>query len=202
MIFTGGLFTLVLIRRGTWMPIVLLVVVVACAVPFLPSGYTERVQTVFSISSDPTGSSQERWRDNVAAVEWVRAHPIVGAGLGMDILALNEVRGKYWVHVHDAYLNYAVDLGLPGLFMFVALLVVSLRSVRAAERRAEGVNPELAMLASGVRISLCGYALAAFFHPTAYHFYFYYLAGLAVAFRRIGASLPIPREAVTPMGRF
>ena len=202
MILTGGLFMLLLIRRGTWMPVVLLAIVVVSAVPFLPSGYVERVQTVFSISSDPTGSSQERWRDTVAAVEFVRSHPLVGAGLGMDLLALNDVRGKYWVHVHDAYLNYAVDLGLPGLFMFVALLVTSMRSVRAAERRAAPVNPELAMLASGARISLCGYALAAFFHPTAYHFYFYYLAGVAVALHRIGASLPIAREGATARGRF
>jgi O-antigen ligase len=195
MMLTGTLFLRLLIRRGTWRPVVLLAIAVVIVIPFLPTGYVERMQTVLSIESDPTGSSQERWRDTVAAVEFVRSHPIVGAGLGMDILALNEVRGKYWVHVHDAYLNYAIDLGLPGLFMFVALLVASLLSVRKAERRAAHVNPELALLASGARISLSGYALAAFFHPTAYHFYFYYLAGLAVAFDRLGASIPAAREA-------
>ena len=52
--------------------------------------------------------------------------------------------------------------------------------------------------APGVRIALCGYAVAALFHPTAYHFYFYYLAGLAVAVRRIGAASLIAPWSAAP----
>jgi hypothetical protein len=36
-----------------------------------------------------------------------------------------------------------------------------------------------------IQVSLVAFAVAALFHPSAYHFYFYYVAGLAVAARAI-----------------
>ena len=52
----------------------------------------------------------------------------------------------------------------------------------AAARTVTTVNSShLAILAQGVRISLVAFAVAAFFHPIAYQFYFFCLAGLAVA---------------------
>jgi hypothetical protein len=53
------------------------------------------------------------------------------------------------------------------------------------EKRAAG-NPEhrdLALLAAGVQVSLVAFAVAALFHPIAYQFYFFSIAGLAVALR-------------------
>ena len=110
--------------------------------------------------------------------------PITGAGLGQGILALNDVRGEFWTNVHNAYLNYGVDLGLVGFLVFVAMVVVAYRSARRIERLPASVVPvELQWLASGVRISLVGFIVAAFFHPVGYDFYFFYLAGLAVALK-------------------
>jgi hypothetical protein len=63
----------------------------------------------------------------VVAAGFVARHPVIGAGVGMDVLALNELRGPVWLSVHNVYLNYAVDLGLVGLglaghFEFVAAM--------------------------------------------------------------------------------
>jgi hypothetical protein len=44
---------------------------------------------------------------------------------------------------------------------------------------------ELFCLAEGLQISLIAFAVAAPFYPAAYHFYFYYMAGLAVAVRSV-----------------
>jgi hypothetical protein len=41
----------------------------------------------------------------------------------------------------------------------------------------------LAHLAGGVRIALVSFGVAAFFHPIAYQFYFFSIAGLAVALK-------------------
>jgi hypothetical protein len=38
---------------------------------------------------------------------------------------------------------------------------------------------------AALEISLVAFAVAAMFHPVGYHFYFYILAGLAVALRSI-----------------
>lgn len=154
------------------------------ALPFLPEGYTGRLLTLGAIDSDPTGSAQARWNGTVAAIEHAAEHPILGAGLGMNILVLNESVGATWRAVHNVYLEYAVDLGLPGLALFVLLLRGCWRAARAARN---APDPALGPLAEGIEISLVGFAVAACFHPAAYQFYFYFLAGLAVAARTVAA---------------
>ncbi len=83
-----------------------------------------------------------------------------------------------------------------GFVLFIAMVLVSLRTARRIERLPEGAVPgDLKLLAGGVRISLAGFAVAAFFHPIGYDFYFFYLAGMAVALkatavRQFGAKVP------------
>lgn len=153
--------------------------------PFLPQGYVDRLSTITDIRSDPTGSAQERWGDTQAAVRFMAANPVVGAGIGMSALALNEERGALWKKVHNVYLEYAVDLGLPGLALFLVILAGCIRGTVVVKRRT-AYRPEgrdLFLLAEGIQTALCAFAFAALFHPVAYHFYFYYMAGLALAAR-------------------
>ena len=113
-------------------------------------------------SSPPPGSS--------------RTNPIVGAGIGNDLLALNDYRDRdTYRSVHNAYLQYAVDLGLPGLMLFAWLHILCFRSVRRLERRAQHDDAfrTLGPLAGGVQVSLVAFFVAAMFHPIAYQFYFF-----------------------------
>ena len=153
----------------------------------LPSNYFERVATIANIHADPTGSSQIRWRDTVAAMHFVFDHPIVGAGLGMDVLALNQVRGEKWYAVHNVYLQYAVDLGLPGALLFILLLLGTLKGARSSRKRLAQLpeKRELFLLAEALEISLIVFAISGFFYPVAYNFYFYYMGGLALAVRAV-----------------
>jgi len=148
-----------------------------------PGGYLERLATIADIDSDPTGSAQARWGDTVAAAKFVMDHPVFGAGAGMNILALNDVRGVTWTQVHNLYLQYAADLGLPGLALFLLLLRACLRRVRSIRREpvSSPALAELSALAGGIEIALLGFVVAAFFYPVGYHVYFFYPAGLAVA---------------------
>src|SRR6266850_649704 len=166
-------------------------------VPCLPAGYLDRLSTITHIESDPTGSAQERRDDTLAALRLVSQSPIVGAGIGENILALNEIRGASWKKVHNVYLEYATDLGVPGLILFLVVLVGSVRSAGFVMRRTAWTPPlrDLFLLAEGIQISLFVFAIAALFHPVAYHFYFYYMAGLALAARgaHVGASREVTR---------
>jgi O-antigen ligase len=193
-----------LVRGGRlfWAAAALAVVLVS--VNMVPAGYLGRLATITDVDSDPTGSSQARWRDIAAAVRVVADNPLAGAGIGMNIIALNEVRGPAWVMVHNVYLEYAADLGVPGLVMFMLLMFSCLKRVRRVRREAAS-RPGLEMLstlAGGVEVALLGFAVAAFFYPVAYHLYFYYLAGLAVAAgalydRAAGTAAAVgPRPAV------
>jgi hypothetical protein len=163
------------------------------SLPLLPSSYVDRLTTIIEISSDPSGSAQARWGDTLAALHYVAYHPVIGAGVGMDVLALNEVRGPTWTVIHNVYLQYAVDLGIPGLILFLILLAGSLRNTRIAQHRSGqwGARAgDLFYIAEGIRVSLIAFAVAAMFHPVGYHFNFYYMAGLALAARMISAPNP------------
>lgn len=169
------------------------------ALPFLPAGYTERLGTIFNIEADPSGSAQARWGDTLAATKYILDNPVIGAGLGSDVLALNEVRGETWTQVHNTYLQYGVDLGLPGLIIFLILLASCIRSAIDTQRRCQkdaSMN-ELLHFAQGIRVSLVAFSVAAFFHPVAYHFFFYFIAGLALAARSISTFSTVSSAATT-----
>lgn len=161
------------------------------AIPMIPSGYWSRLDTITDIQADRTDSAQQRWAGMVDATKIVAAHPVIGAGAGMDILALNEVRGDTWRHVHNIYLEYAVDLGIPGLLLFLLLYYRALKSASAARRLAAGraEHARFYRLSEGIWIALIAFGVSAFFHPVAYEFYFYYFAGLAVAVGVIAANI-------------
>ena len=164
-----------------------LVLLLVC-VPFVPSGYVDRLATIGDIQSDPTGSAQDRWSDTLAATRWVLANPIVGAGIGQHVFALNEERGPTWALVHNVYLIYAADLGIPGLLLFILLLVRCFNNAWLVQRRSAHVTAlrDLFYLAEAIQTSLVAFALSAFFYTHAYDlFYFYYFAGLAVAVRAL-----------------
>ena len=125
-----------LVRRrlpGAAIAIVLAALVVP---PMLPPGYLDRLNTITDIDKDRTGSAQGRWEDFGAAVDVVIKNPLTGVGLGQDILALNEERGATWRSVHNVYLQYAVDLGLPGAALFLWLLVALFRGATRVRQRA------------------------------------------------------------------
>jgi O-antigen ligase len=165
------------------------VLVFACSVvPLLPSGYLQRLDTITEIDADPTGSAQGRWSDYQVAVKVIAQNPVIGVGMGQDILALDKLRDRpTWRSVHNAYLEYAVDLGLPGVLLFLALLVASFRTARRVELDSarDPALRDLTIFASGVQIALIAFAVGACFHPIAYQFYFFCVAGLAVATKTV-----------------
>jgi O-antigen ligase len=181
------MFLAVLARRKAPGAAIGLLVLAVCVPPLLPQGYVERLSTITNIEADRTGSAQGRWRDIQAAVEVVAKNPVIGVGIGQDILAMNAQRGDDWTQVHNAYLQYAVDLGVPGVLLFAWLHLLCYRTARAVEKRAarEPAHRHLTLLAAGVQVSLVAFFVAAMFHPIAYQFYFFSIGGLAVSLRNI-----------------
>ena len=170
-------------RERSWIYAGLLVALLA--LPLLPSSYFDRMSTITNVQADRTGSAQERISDMIIAVKTVLANPVIGAGMGMNMLVMREARGG-WLGVHNVYLEHAIDLGLIGLGLFLVLLVSCIRSVADIQR--DSRSPELSFLAQGLQISLIAYATAAMFHPVSYQYYFYYIAGLAIGARTIAAT--------------
>lgn len=188
----GLVYAWSLLFRGRAGLVGVVVVLAMATAPFLPGHYWDRLATITNIEADTSGSAQERWTDTIAAVKYVGQNPIVGAGIGQNMLAMNEARGEHWLKVHNVYLVYAVELGLPGLLLYLMLLVSSIRSAGFAQRVAAYLQSSgLFHLAEALKVSLFAFAVAALFHPSGYHFYFYLFAGLALAARSVAtARLP------------
>jgi len=189
------MFLAVLMRRKSPGAAIGLLLLAVCVPPLLPAGYAARLSTITNIEADATGSAQGRWADTKVAMGVVAKNPVIGVGIGQDVLAMNQERGAEWTQVHNAYLQYGVDLGVPGLLLFAWLHLLCVRTARAVEKRATGspAHRDLALLAAGVQVSLVAFAVAAMFHPIAYQFYFFSIAGLAVALRnawRAEAGVP------------
>ena len=184
---TFGLYAWTFARRLGWSWVLGAAIFVVLCFSVVPHGYWDRVGTITDINADPTGSAQNRWSDTVAAARYVLENPVIGAGVGMNALALNQERGPTWMVVHNVFLEYATELGIPGLVLFVMLLVASLKSAGSVQRLSAGVPglEELFYLAQGVWTSLVAFVVSAFFYPVGYHFYFYYFAGLAIALRAV-----------------
>jgi O-antigen ligase len=197
---TGVLLLAMLIRRRSSGAAAALVTVALTVPLFVPDAYFNRLSTITDIEADRTGSAQGRWEDVLLSAGLVAQNPIIGAGIGNDMLALNEYRGRETFRsVHNAYLQYAVDLGLPGLLLFAWLHIRCFRIARRVERlaaRDDRVRP-MGPLAAGIQVSLATFFVAAMFHPIAYQFYFFTIGGLAVALRHCARST-VTAEAPSP----
>jgi len=173
-------------RRGKWLWSAAVIVICLTGLLLVPESYRERLSTISEIEADKTRSAQLRWLDMVLALQFMLDNPVLGVGMGNNALALNDIRGPAWKEVHNTYLQYGMDLGLPGLLLFLSLLITCLRKVRFVQARTRGGGPGgLYFIAEGIQTSLTAFAVAAMFHPVGYQFYFFYMAGLAVAARAV-----------------
>ena len=95
-----------------------------------------------------------------AAAEMAAAHPWLGVGLGNYAAAYDRYRLARWPlalgHAHNFYLNLAAETGLPGLLVFVALLLAAALQALRVLRTAHGWQRALALglLAAGAHLAI------------------------------------------------
>jgi hypothetical protein len=167
-----------------------------------PAGYTDRIASSADFEKDKTGSADVRWRTMKDGVRQTFEHPL-GVGLGMNILQ-NKEEGKGWNGVHNVYLQISTELGIVPAILFIVLLWKLIRGMRRLRSLPESTGGKLALLAEATEGSLVAFAVAAMFHPVAYYFYFYIIAGIAVAVKdraaRLSQALDHPAVAIPISG--
>ena len=180
-----AIFLLKMVRRRRSALAALVAITALACIPLLPGGYLQRIGTSVDKDSDPTGSAQARWQLAQGAVVYLARHPLVGAGIGNGVLALNELLGPQWNVVHNGYLEYGLELGLVGLALFLSLLGSAFNGTRLAERRLRAAGAPRALLAlnDGIQLSLIAFTVSALFSPGAYGWPTHYALGMAVASR-------------------
>jgi putative inorganic carbon (HCO3(-)) transporter len=158
-----------------------------------PQDYMDRLQSITDFSKDKSGSGEARQVAIEKTLVVISEHPILGVGMGMNVLALVD-KGVFWSGVHNVYLQIASEIGVLGAIVFVLLIIRLFKSVRLiqTEFKEEHKQQELVVLAGAAETSLLAFCIAALFHPVAYHFYFYYIAGFVMALKAIaGRNEPV-----------
>lgn len=184
-----AVFALKMLKQKGPKIILLFILILMVFVIMAPSEYTGRLSSITDFSKDDTGSANARMASTRAGISIMFESPIFGTGLGMNGLSLND-KNLGWTLIHNAYLQIGADLGVPAFIVFVLLLFKLIKNVRLIQKNTAGVKEEkdLLYMAQAVEVSLIGFAVGALVAPVAYNFYFYYLAGFAIALNRISSS--------------
>ena len=189
--------------------------VVACAVAlFLVMGIGSRVSGgIAEVSNSGIDESSRlrliAWR---AAINMAVRNPLNGVGLAN----FGEVFYFYtpeWVHrrmvAHSAWFEVLGEAGLPGLYLFVSMVVLSLRSaIKSVQLSRDcAADPLLRALSMGMLTSLVAFCVAASFLANAFSMQIYLLVGIIAATTRFltneakksGYRAGQPRGALEPL---
>lgn len=138
------------------------------------------------------GSTESRLYLLERSLELTIQNPILGIGLGNfmfaeDLLAQQDgyAHGA-WHQTHNMYTQVSSELGLPGLFMFVGIMVLTWRTLSRTERLARS-HPEadaIGKTAFWLKAIFVAFASAGAFLSVAYQDVLPVLAGLAVTLER------------------
>ena len=138
--------------------------------------------------------------------------PAVGVGMGNFPTAEGTIspmarrrelgRGVRWGAAHNTFVQIGAELGIPGLTLFLGLIVSVFVALRRVLRYAAAVGPAAknnARLAQSLMASVVGFLVGGFFLSLAYADMFYVLAALALALGKVARSqFVLARQAVTP----
>lgn len=177
---------------------------------FASQRYWDQMATLLDPSGDYNITSEtgrlQLWQRGLG---YLWEHPVLGVGpsnfpVAEGVLSPMAFRQEYgigvrWTAPHNSFLQVAVELGIPGLLLFVAMLgsvVLALRRIEGwtgsdARRGGAGSTSDRAALAQAILGSLVGFLVGAFFLSLAYSAMLFTLLAFAVALRKV---TPTARE--------
>jgi O-antigen ligase len=150
-----------------------------------------RLASIFA--KDQTGAGRTNaWR---GAYTSIKERPVLGLGYGSFISEANELmlrtpgndltnmtlrpRGLY---AHSAYIETAAEIGIPGLILFLGMLLATARAFwRAAVRARDAGATYLMRVSNAALISLVGWCIASLFASSETARPLWILIGLALA---------------------
>jgi putative inorganic carbon (hco3(-)) transporter len=175
-------------RIGAMLGVSILIVL---ALALAPQGYSDRLASTTDFSKDD-GSAAARWETTKAGFRQTFEHPL-GIGLGMNGL-MNHDEGMGWsAGVHNVYLQISTETGIIPAILYIMLLWKLIWGMKEIGTLSEQKN--VATLGDALACTFVGFAVEAFFSPVAYNFYFYIIAGIAVATKQIIKSTAVSRQA-------
>jgi O-antigen ligase len=173
-------------KRSKFEIAVLLVAVLAAIILMAPSGYSDRLLSIFMPGMDSNGSADSRRGELFRSIYVALRHPLLGVGMG-NYQANMSNRGLV---THNSYTQVAAEMGMTALVLYVSFIIRPFRKLSNIVRETFAVREDshFYYLALGLQASLLVYMVSSFFLSVAYAWNVYYLVGYAVCFRRIYES--------------
>lgn len=176
-------FALRLGRRSRFEIAVLVIAAGAAMILLAPSGYGDRLLSIFMPELDTNGSADSRRGELFRSLVVALRHPLLGIGMG-NYQPNMSYRGLV---THNSYTQVGSEMGLTALALYTMFIVSPLRKLSRIARDTIAVrrSSHFYYLALGLQASLLVYMVSSFFLSVAYAWNIYYLVGYAVCFRRI-----------------
>jgi O-antigen ligase len=189
--------------------VIALMALLAGTALFLPRSLKSRFATIFESATveiqgaqtlaernllvSAGGSSETRWALLVDSLELTLQHPLLGVGPGNFAPYMADqakLRGGFglWVGTHNTYTQLSSEVGIPGLCLFLAVLVSSMLALGGISRRARRIPgkeaSDIATMALALQTSFVAFCVCALFNHMAYELTIPLMAGITVAIRR------------------
>lgn len=159
-----------------------------------------------------TSTRLELW---TAGLRMIKESPLTGVGLGNFKPMVSRYEGSAGELdkiAHNTYIEFAAELGIPGLVVFLVILGCTFRSLQFVLRRAGPSTPQILVdAAQGIYAGLVGVAVAIFFVSAEKQKFLWMLVFLAPCLESLMAEaveseecaeLPLEPEGVEETGGF
>ena len=167
-----------------------------------PRTFWDRISTIYNYERDynlrEDGGRIAVWKKGL---QMIAANPITGVGIGCFPLEHAALSGsRLPMAAHNSLIQVSAELGVPGLILFLGIIMFSIRRARRIRLEAgRGLTePNLLWFASAVEVAFVGFTISGFFLSHAYSPIFCFLTGMAGALvarhRQFSATAPSARE--------
>jgi len=163
-----------------------LIVLAALGIALATPRYFIRIESLVKGNiegSDDRGSLEAR-SELLKESLWLMAHhPILGIGPGNFPVVTQE-----WRVAHNTYTELGAEGGLPALFLFVVMLTMSLRKIRAVQKLpGYARDTSIRLWTSALWAAMAAYIAGAMFASTEYNLFPYFMVGYICALYNIAA---------------
>lgn len=160
---------------------------IAVGVSVVTPHYLTRIESMVRGNiegSGDRGSLEAREELLKDSLRIMAAHPVLGIGPG-NFASYTQT----WRVAHNTYTELGAEAGVPGLFLFCLLLVLSLRKIKGI-RKLPGyqASEDIRAWTSGLWAAMAAYIAGAMFASTEYNLFPYFIIGYICAVYQIANS--------------
>lgn len=130
-----------------------------------------------------TGSENAHRASWQAGLNMVREHPLAGVGVGAFKSQMGRYAPDWWTGsnfmAHNAYISVAAELGIPGLLLFLSILIATFLSLERTYRQ-ESAPLLITRTAAGLQAGLVGSSISIFFISAEHHEHLWFIIAMSM----------------------